>query len=323
MVEIIAVIAGICLAIIATFCFNVAIILEKKGLKQGFPEIYFKQNVNETIQIFKKILKNKSWITGFILSVIGWLPYMFAQAMVGVLIVSPIMSFGLIVSVVFANRTLREKISFVEFIAVVMLIVAPFLIALSDISRTRIDLYAFIPSLIVFLFVIMIIEFSCYLIAKIKKDTKYEGISLIVAESILFSIGAIFTNIFVQAFANASITILSFFILAEIFLGIFWFEYFHAWVFIGIWVVGIANLIGLVVQQKALYKSKAIVLWSIQNGITIIIPITAGLLVFNQSVVNYYLFFSAVALIFIATLVLSKFQADIQNNSKIIDNKRE
>ncbi len=305
-------IIGICLTIVASFCFNVAIVMQKKGLKQGLPVIKFEGGVKGFLKSFLEFFKNKSWIGGFFLSILGWIPYMIAQSLVGVLIVSPIMSFGLIFLVIFASRILKEKITYSEFLAMAMLIGAPILIAFSGISANSIDLYKFVIPLLIFILLFGVVGFFCYLIAIKKKGTQWEGISLIVIASLLFSIGAIFTNIFVQAFVDAKIQIISLFGWAEVFFGIFWFEYFHSWVFIGIWIVGITNIVGLVFQQNALHKGKAVLMWPIQNGISIIIPVIAGFFVFNQSVGNPYLFFVAMVMIFIAVVILSKFQADIE-----------
>ena len=60
-------------------------------------------------------------------------------------------------------------------------------------------------------------------------------------------------------------------------------------------------------------KGKAVILWPIQNSISLIIPVIAGFVIFSQTVTNLLLFFIAVLLILIATLVLSKHQAEFSN----------
>jgi hypothetical protein len=66
----------------------------------------------------------------------------------------------------------------------------------------------------------------------------------------------------------------------------------------------------MIFQNNAMQKGKAVVLWPIQNSISLIVPVIAGFVVFNQTVGNILLFFVAVLLILIATLVLSKYQAE-------------
>ena len=127
---------------------------------------------------------------------------------------------------------------------------------------------------------------------------------------ILSSLAAVFTNIFAQAFTDASINLLSFFGWAEVLFGIFWFEYYHLWVFLGLWGLGFFFLTSMIFQNNGMQKGKAVILWPIQNSISLIVPIIAGFAVFSQTVSNYILFFLAVLLILIATIVLSKYQAE-------------
>ncbi len=51
---------------------------------------------------------------------------------------------------------------------------------------------------------------------------------------------------------------------------------------------------------------------AILDSIGLSIPIIAGTLVFKQTFNNYFLFFLAIALIFIGTSTLGRFQADIE-----------
>lgn len=313
MVALSIVLVGITLALIATCCFNFAIVLQKKGLKQGLPEFTFDDGVKSFFISIEKYFENKYWAIGFALSIIGWIPFTIAQGMVGIVVVQPIMGVGLIIMVIFANRMLQEKISLHEFVAMGMLIVAPFLIVWSGISNVSINLYEFLVPFLIFLVVLLSFIILCVFFARRKKGTESEGLYKIIIAGILFSLGAIFSNIFAQAFISASINLLSFFGWAEVLFGIFWFEYFHLWVFLGLWGMGIFNLTGLIFQQNSMRKGKAVVLWPIQNSITLIIPLIVGFLVFGQTVNNYFIFWLAIVLILTTTLILSKYQAQIDS----------
>ncbi|MFO8018169.1 MAG: hypothetical protein R6U96_06000 [Promethearchaeia archaeon] len=314
MVDIINVIIGITLTILTSFCFNIAVVLQKKGLMQGLPEFKF-EGIGDFIDIFKEFFQNKSWITGFILSLLGWIPYMIAQSLIGVLIVSPIMSIGLIFLVLFAKRILDEDVKIKEGLAMGLLIISPILITLSNISEVKINLIEFITPFLIFLLIITSISVFFYMYGESREDKSLEGLFLLLIASALFSLGAIFTNIFVQAFADAStdLSLLTFF---EIFFGIFWFifegSYAHLWIFIGIYGVGLSNFVGLLFQQNALQKGKAVIMWPIQNGITIIVPVIVGFYVFQQSVNNVPIFIVALILILVAVSFLSKFQAEVE-----------
>ena len=54
-------------------------------------------------------------------------------------------------------------------------------------------------------------------------------------------------------------------------------------------------------------------MFTIFNKIKLIIPIIVVLFVFNQTFINYYFFTIALILILVATLILSKFQADVES----------
>ena len=312
MVAIPIVITGILLALFATFCFNFGIVLQKKGLKEGLPELTLEEGVSGLGATFVKYFKNKWWAIGFALGIIGWIPYVIAQGMVGVIVVQPVMGVGLVILVIFANIMLNEKISYYEIIAIGMMIIAPVLIAFSGISDVQIDLVGFLLPFIIFLIILIAIISMCVMIGRKQKKPEWSGMFKIFVAGILGSLAAVFTNIFAQAYSNASINLISLFGWAEVLFGIFWFEYFHFWVFLGLYGLGFFFLISMIFQNNGMQKGKAVILWPIQNSISLIVPVIAGFVVFGQTMTNYVLFFIAILLILIATIVLSKFQAEIE-----------
>ena len=312
MVAIPIVITGIILALVATSCFNFGIVLQKKGLKEGLPELTLEEGVSGLGNSFGKYFKNKFWAFGFALGIIGWIPYVIAQGMVGVLVVQPVMGVGLVVLVIFANIMLNEKISLLEIIAIGMMIIAPVLIAFAGISDVQIDLIGFLVPFIIFLISLIIVIIACVMIGRKQQNTEWSSMFKIFVAGILGSLAAVFTNIFAQAYSDASINLISFFGWAEVLFGIFWFEYFHFWVFLGLYGLGFFFLTSMIFQNNGMQKGKAVILWPIQNSISLILPVIAGFVIFSQTVTNYILFFLAILLILIATIVLSKFQAEIE-----------
>jgi len=310
MVAIPIVITGIILALITTFCFNFGIVLQKKGLKEGLPEFTLEEGVSGLGATFVKYFKNKYWAIGFALGIVGWIPYVIAQGMVGVLVVQPVMGVGLIVLVIFANIMLDEKVSYYEIIAIGMMIIAPVLIAFSGISDVQIDLYRFLIPFLIFLIILIAVIFACIIIGNKQQNAEWSSMFKIFVAGILGSLAAVFTNILAQAYSDAQINLISFFGWAEILFGIFWFEYFHLWVFLGLYGLGFFFLTSMIFQNNGMQKGKAVILWPIQNSISLIVPVIAGFVVFGQTMSNILLFFFAVLLILIATIVLSKYQAE-------------
>ena len=307
------VITGVILALIATFCFNFGIVLQKKGLNEGLPELTLEGGVSGMGSSFLKYFKNRFWALGFALGIIGWIPYVIAQGMVGVLVVQPVMGVGLVILVIFANLMLGERISSYEVIAIGMMVIAPVLITFSGISDVQIDLVEFLIPFILFTLILIISIIICVFLGRKQKNEERSSIFKIFVAGILSSLAAIFTNIFAQAFVDASINILSLFGWAEVLFGIFWFEYYHFWVFIGLWGLGFFFLTSMIFQNNGMQKGKAVILWPIQNSLSLIIPVLAGFMVFRQTVAGLLLFLLAMLLILIATIVLSKYQAEFES----------
>ena len=312
MVAIPIVITGIILALFATFCFNFGIVLQKKGLKQGLPELTLEEGVSGLGASFGKYFKNKFWAIGFALGIIGWIPYVIAQGMVGVIVVQPVMGVGLVILVIFANIMLDEKISYFELIAIGMMIIAPVLIAFSGVSDVQIDLIGFLLPFFVFLIILIVAIIACITIGRKQQNSEWSSILKIFVAGLLGSLAAVFTNIFAQALSDASINLISFFGWAEVLFGIFWFEYFHFWVFLGLYGLGFFFLTSMIFQNNGMQKGKAVILWPIQNSISLIVPVIAGFVVFGQTLTNSILYLLAIILIIVATIVLSKFQAEIE-----------
>ena len=221
MVDLITLASGIILAIIATTCVNIGVALQKKGLKDGLPELNIEGGVNNFGNDFLKYFKNKYWVIGFFLGIIGWIPFVIAQGLVGIIVVQPLQSVGLIIMVIVASRFLDEKISVVEIIAIAMLILAPILIAFSDISNIHIDLTSFLIPFLVFLIIIFLFIFFFIIISKKQNQDHWKGLFKVTIAGLFFSLGGMFANILAQAYNDASINMISPFGWLEILFGYF------------------------------------------------------------------------------------------------------
>lgn len=325
MVDTLTIIIGVILALFATFCFNLAIVFQKKGLMEGLPEIKFEEGIKSILLVFREFFQHKTWIFGFLLGIIGWFPYIISMGMIGILAVQPIMSVGVIVFVFAANRLLGEKISFLELVAILMLGVAPVLIMLASITEVSIDLYAFVVPLIILLIILLSISAVCFYISKKNRGTSKEGLFIMFSGAILYALGAVFTNVVAQAFGDAEVQI-TWYILFELLFGIFWFDYYHLWLFIGFWAMAFFNIVSVVFYQSAFQKGKAIIMGPILNTFVLIIPVITGLLVFGQSFENLLLFLIAIILVLTGIISLSRFQAEIEQihaPEKEIEDKKE
>ncbi len=314
MVDLIQVVTGIVLALIATPLFNLAVVFQKMGLKKS-PDIVFDKGIKGITLPFKEIIKNKWWVLGAILGVIGWFPYIISMAFVGFIVSEPINSIGIIIVVVAANRILKEKLRWYEFVAILLLSVSPILIAFSGISNVSIDLYQMVFPLIIFLIVSFGLTFFFVFMAIRKKGTPTEGLYIMVIGAFFLALGGVFTNILAHAMAQSNI-LPTFFFWVEIGFGIFWFDYPHLWVFISWWGLAICNLCSFAFYQSAFQKARVSIAFPIIDSIGLSIPILAGMFVFRNTFDNYILFFIAIFLIFIGTISLGRFQEKIRSIDK-------
>lgn len=309
MIDILTTILGIITAIFATFCFNLGMVLQKKGLKEC-SEIKIEEGMRSILKSFKEFCKNKHWLLGTTLGLIGFIPYVIAMGMVGILVVQPVSTIGLIIFVISAIRILDEKITLFEIISIGILVISPILIGFAIISDINIAFSEVFIPYIIFFSVIILSCVGSYLLSKRERGKKLEGFFLMIIGSLLFSLGATFTNILAQAFKDANIFPLFFW---EILFGIFWLDPLHVWLFFGFWGMIIFNLTSIIFFQSALQKKKAVVVVPIHNAIILIVPILAGLFVFNQKFENLILFLISIFLILISIISLSKFQAEIES----------
>ncbi|MFX1495946.1 MAG: DMT family transporter [Promethearchaeota archaeon] len=309
MIDILTTTLGIFVAIISTCCFNFSMVLQKKGLKES-SEIKIEKGIKNLLKTFIEFSKNKSWLTGTIIGLIGLIPYVIAMGMVGVVVVQPVSTIGLIIFVISAIRILKEKVSLFEIISIGMLVISPILIGLAIISDIRISFTEFLTPYLLFITIIILICVLSFFLSKKTRGTKWEGFFIMIIGSLLFSLGATFTNVLAQAYNDAHINALFFW---EIIFGIFWLDYLHIWLFIGFWGMVIFNLVSIVFFQTALQKIRAVVVVPIHNAITLLVPVLAGLFIFHQIFENTLLFFVSIILILISIISLSRFQAEIES----------
>jgi hypothetical protein len=316
-VDLVTAIIGITLALITTFCFNLGIVYQKKGLKEAKVkgiEIKTGEGFINLVKTFLKLFKVKSWLIGAILGVGGWFPYIISIGMVGVLVTEPVMATGFIFFVPAAIKILKEKVGIVEYIAIGMLTISPILIGLSGISDVDLDLYEFVPSFIIFLVVSLSICFISLTMAKKKKGKSSEGLFIMFGGAILFALGGSATNVLAQALIQAGD--FQWYTIFQLPFGIFWFifagNYIVLWIFLGFWMMAIFNLSSLPYYQSGFQKGKILIMYPILDSIALLLPIIAGLFVFRQTFSNIYLFSVAIIFSVIATIVLSKYQAAVE-----------
>lgn len=133
------VVAGIGLALLATTLFSISPILQKDAL------VSMKDLTTHGIRAsVKAMFTNRKWMIGFVLGLVGGFPYAVAVSMIGITVVEPLNNAGFIILVIAAVKYLHEKLRPVEKVAIVLLVVMPVCLGLSNVSQplsdvTRLD----------------------------------------------------------------------------------------------------------------------------------------------------------------------------------------
>lgn len=122
-------IIGVLLALISTILFNLAPLLEKQALDK-----MKKIQKGNLIKSFTILIKNKLWVLGILLTVVGGIPYFLALQIAGITVVQPILNFGFIVLVISAYKFLGEKLDNLSKIAIGLMIIMPAFIAFGNVS---------------------------------------------------------------------------------------------------------------------------------------------------------------------------------------------
>lgn len=150
---------GVFLALIGTILFNIAPIIQKEAIDK-MEHI----NAKNMMKSVGSMLRNKRWLFGAILGIIGGLPYFFALQIAGALVVQPLMNFGFIAMVIFANRVLHEKINTNAKIAIGMMIIMPLFITLGQVPLPV--MYSDSTNIIIYTIIISIVCLILFILAR-------------------------------------------------------------------------------------------------------------------------------------------------------------
>ena len=124
------VLLGLLLAIVTSLLWNIAPVIQKEAL-EGMEKIDASGATKHT----RKLFSNKRWTTGFSMSILGGLTYLFATQLAGIVIVQPLMNVGLIALVILSSRRLGEAIDLQAMIGIILLVLTPVFIAFGGVTE--------------------------------------------------------------------------------------------------------------------------------------------------------------------------------------------
>lgn len=307
-VEMFSFIMGILLAISAAVIFTICAVMQKKGAEQ-VPEVKMGE-----AKTFVNLFKNKIWLVGFILGIVGFFPYALGQGFAGAAIVQPLQGTGLILLAIIAIKWFDEKLSKIEIVGIALLVIGPIFLGLSFLQDTPIGNIVpvtdpiFLISLIIFYVIFGTVIFACLVLYKIMK----RGIVVIVAvtSGIVFGVGAISSQMAILLLETM------FFHGAYLFIPLLS----HVFIIVFFAILAAGNFYGTMLAQVGYQKGKAVTVFPIMNVGNLLIPIFAGVIIFRQpfpSLLLYPVLFAiGVVFIFAGAGCMSRIQAEMQSEKK-------
>jgi len=301
MSDVINLILGIILAIVATIMFNLGMVFQKKGADE-IGEITLSD-----AKSFGSLIKSKIWLLGFILGIIGGLPYFIAMSLIGIAIVQPLTGVGFLIIAFFAVKWFKETLETPEKIGIVLLLISPLIITLGNVGPVQTSVFDpnILPPLIIFYAVFFSLIAITFILYKVSK----KGIAIIVAitSGLFFGIGAISGQLMVEG-------------LMPIITGgqVNW----VLGIFGGV-LIAVGNLWATFYVQIAYQKGQAAQVVPIINTGNLIIPIFGGVIIFGQVINNLFFFIPGVIIMFIGVSMLSRVQGGIQKENKEEEKKND
>lgn len=279
-------IIGILLAILAAAMFSVGAIMQKKGV-QDIPDIKLSD-----LDTMKPMLQNRTWVIGTAIALGGGIPYIGSQIFIGIGYTQLVLATGLIFLVFFANRWLGEKLGIFEWAGIASIAGGTIFLGLAQLSDVNVTLSS--PGLVfnsVIFYVIFGISIAVGLI--IYKITDWAaGKNMAILSGIFFGIGAFSSQIGTLGLEEGNWLI----------------------AIIGYLALIIGNAVGTVVVNIAFQKGKAVMIIPLQSAGNYLIPVSAGLLIFQQVFTIGFLFWPAVVAIMVGVFLLSRIQAEMEES---------
>jgi uncharacterized membrane protein len=301
-------IIGIALALISTIMFNLAPILMKESLDK-MTEVKMSNMIKSILMMFR----NKKYVIGWLMSVLGGLPYVIALQLAGITTVQPILNFGFIVLVILAYRRLKEKLSTSAIIAIILMIIMPLFIALGNVSNSTVNFVLWNSQLNFIIFVIIcsgliIVQF----ILTKKIPILYAGVI-----GIMFSLGALSLQSFLAVIDSAGYDLVSDIgILVPSLLS----DPNLIFARVSIALCIIFNALAGYVVNIGLQKNPASKITPIHQTVNNCSAFICGVLVFGQVVNNWVFYIIGFVMGIIGVMILGQYQLPSANTSKNVTN---
>ncbi len=283
--------------------FNVGFALEKKAVRKLRPE-----DQKRIVTMMKQLLRNKTWLIGFFLTVLSIVLYFIALIWAPLSAIAPLSGFGLVILITYAHIDLQESFNYKEIIGIILVIVGVSVSSYFNSLNTEpitwndwnILAHSYSGLILILSSIALCVILSIIFFFKLKKYTTYSfafvagvaaGTQAIVVKGIIIW--------FSSTESSPAIYVLIMYIT-------------------GFLLTALGSTIGL---QLAFRKGKVTNVMALYNGFITIIPILFGGLVLFEwqplSVLNQVVLGIAISIALVGILILS-----LEHRHQSLDNNR-
>lgn len=285
-------ILGILCGLLAGLMFTVGAVLQKKGV-QDLPAI---QMAN--VKSMTPMLKNRTWLLGVVIGTIGGLPYILSQLWIGIGFTQLLIADGLILLAYMASRMLKEPLGIMEYSGFSLIFVGIIFLGLAQLQPPKVTLSDpnFIVSVLIFYAPFWIAILAGLIFYKLSNFGA--GKILAALSGIIFGCGAGFSQIGTLGLNEGNWFILLF----------------------GFIILIIGTVLGTLVANVAFQKEKAVIVIPFQSAGNYLIPVVAGLVLFQQvfySAETGIWFWPSIVLIMCGVFLLSRIQAKMEQKTEV------
>ncbi|MFW9924059.1 MAG: DMT family transporter [Candidatus Thorarchaeota archaeon] len=262
-------ILAIFLGILSYSLLNVGMGLQKKAAAE-LPKID-KTGVGKN---FKNFFTNKTWLIGFSMVQIQWIFLTLALDLAPISVITPLMSVGMVTLVIFSYFYLKEKISRIEIIGIIAIIIGIVILGITnpetEVTQNLVEICACFAGWegIVFLSISFVLSIGLLLLSILRKY-KNADILFGISAGITDALGAVFLKAVMGGadFNDASVLKAS---------VVSW----EWWTFMIIMII--FNGTATIYLQVAYQRGKAVIVAPIFSVFAMLTPVLAGVIIFND-----------------------------------------
>jgi len=259
------------MAVLASTLFGAGAAMQKHGMAAKFPKITWSQLGGQFPSIIKTLVANKLWVGGIFVGIAGGLVMTQALSTGDITVIQPLINLTVVVVVLIGVFFLGESLSASEWAGVAVLLVGAVLVSLSGGELTSKT-----PSgsaLRIFFLVVGALAFFCLVVPNILPKAKPD-VMLALAAGVSFGLNNL---------ALKQITII-----VQGQLGVFDITSIDAWkIAVVTWpalVIAAGNVVGFIAMQMSFSHGRVSLTTPIVTVISVIVPIIAGVTVFQEQV---------------------------------------